>query len=64
MDGGAATYDPAHEAVKEMQGLRKDLWVKPLVITIGSGPRPQTKTSSFQSIVSKSIDTVIQAQEN
>lgn len=64
MDGGAATYEPAYQAVKEIRGLRKDPSVKPLVISIGSGLGPQPKAPSSRSFVPNSVNTAIQAQED
>ena len=55
--GGAATYCPVRETVNEIHGLRKDLSVKPLVISIGSGLEPQTKTPNSQSFASQCPST-------
>lgn len=59
IDGGDATNHPVREAVKELQGIRKDPSVKPLVISIGPGLGFRNKAPFF---VPKSIDTAIQAQ--
>ena len=59
MDGGDATDHPVREAVKELQGVRKDPSAKPLVISIGAGLGFRNKAPFF---VPKSIDTAIQAQ--
>ena len=61
IDGGVGINNPTREALNEIRESRQDGSAKPLIISIGSGLRPQMKIPRTSSSVSSSILTKRQA---
>lgn len=60
IDRGTGTHNPTREALKEIQGVRiiKNSSRKLLIISIGSGARPQVETPTLKSITTLTLQTL------
>lgn len=62
IDGGVGTNNPTSEALSEIQEARSDSSLKPLIVSFGSGLRPQDNMrSNLPYLLRNSITTTIKA---